>query len=311
MASEFFPLMIHNASNDDIVVRYQKGGGQAGVSEARIGPRGMKQIQDAYMGMSIYASNMFDPSSAYASLSVNNYVDEVHFTESGGGYGKGSPVGPPAATRDIALEQGIAQSKARQARKQQRQQSTQGLPGDSADNHGASLTQAHSGDLLHQGGGAEDGVSEEDNGMVFVPGMGYMNRENIPPHVLQQIAMRQHMEQMGQMSQQVYQEQQYPDYDQQANAMALDGQSPLPPVRLNKTGKKKSHFGPLTKPEKKLATLLTKWAKISQAKADYYARPLFFICVLGIFAFLGYVYQRRQRKNKALEIRSRLRRRFY
>jgi hypothetical protein len=94
MNASVHPLVIHNCTNDDIICRYMQQG-KMGRAEVRIGPRGQKMIQDAYQGMKIFASSMFDPSSSFASLQVNQNVDEIYFDGQSGGYGRGSPVGPP------------------------------------------------------------------------------------------------------------------------------------------------------------------------------------------------------------------------
>ena len=289
MSTSNFPLTVNNSTNEEVIVRYMRND-QAGTAEARLPARGSKCLRDAYMGMTIYASNMYDPSASYASMTVTQYADEIHFDDQSGGYGRGAPVGPPAQTRDVALDASRAKVAARNKEREAEIPVGGGIPGDSADLHGASLSHAYSGDLIHQGGqdngggGGGGGEAQE----LWVPGMGYMNRDNIPEHVMQQIQQREQMQQAQGIQQQRGPGPQFPDYDSQARELQADGQSALPGVKVKSVRAKKDHFGPLTTPELYVAGALCKWCRISRHQAESCARPLFFI-LIGCAAF-GIVY---------------------
>lgn len=293
-----FALTVHNCTNDDILCRYMKNG-QIGTGEVNIGPRASKLLTDAYAGMVLYASNSFDPSAAYAQLQINQHVDEVHFTESAGGYGRGAPVGPPQ--RVSGMDKPRRQKP--DATPSPPAQST--IPGDGADNHGVSLTMAHAADLTQQGHGGGGGFADGGAGgdapaaggsdMVYVPGLGYMNPSAIPPHVLKQLEDRELRQQQIGMEQQVQPGAQFPDYDAQQKALHLDGLGRLPPVRLHRPRRRG-----LTLPEQWIAGKLHQYVRWEPDRCEKYARP---IClgILGVAVFIGVSwYRQRQRKHKLL-----------
>ncbi len=144
--------------------------GQAGTAECRIQAGSEKCLRDAYGGMVLYGSNMYDPTATYTSLTLNQPADMVFFTPEGCGFGKGPPVGPPVAV----------QPQSRKAKPAAAAQPT--AIGGTADTHGSSLTVAYSGDLLNQGRGAaaDEGGAGGGDDMIEVPGMGMMNRSAIP-----------------------------------------------------------------------------------------------------------------------------------
>lgn len=296
MQSSSSPLMIHNCTNEDLVCRYMKQG-QMGQSEIRIGPRGQKMVQDAYMGMRIYASTAYDPSSAMP-FHLNQIVDEIHFTESGGGYGKGAPVGPPAAAHDQAFEDSKARVRkinAERAHQAAEVEAEKPLVNDSDDIHGTSLSRAHSSDLTQQGGGG-GGLSGENVGgegggddRVWVPGMGWMHTADIPPHVLKQLAARHSMERNRQLQSQTSEAPPYPDYNAQGRAAAMEGIT-LPPIRLQSDLKKRSFLGGLTRPEQFISNKYHQYLQWSTTKCDRWARPTFFVFVTLILymCFKGY-----------------------
>lgn len=296
------PLTIHNCTNDDIVCRYIQSG-QMGRAEVRIGPRGQAMLRDAYSGMVIYASNMFDPSSAFATMQLNQEVDEIHFTDKGGGYGRGPAVGPPAHARDEAYEESRLRTQTRNKEREATAAAataSQTIPGDGADNHGVSLTRAHSADLTKQGGGvAEAGGGEGgggggpgDDGRVWVPGLGWMAREAIPPHVMQQLEARQAMQRSHGVQQQRGASPEFPNYDSQQAAARLDG-TKLPPVRL-KSAKKTALFGDLTLPERFVAGKMHQYMRMSPTKCESCARPVCLL-LLGVAAFIAVkMYTRRK-----------------
>ena len=290
MNNQFFPLTVHNCTNDDLICRYMNGG-TVGTSEVRIGPRGQKMLTDGYMGMTIYASNSFDPSTPYTSLVVNQHVDEVHFTENSGDFGRGNPVGPPPSMRDESSEK----SRQLAMQRQQMQKKEDILPGDSADIHGTGLSSAYSGDLLHQGGGG--GVESEmaagvDGGQVYVPGMGYMNPETIPPELLQQLQMREKGLYEAGAGSQIAQgpSAQFPDYDAQGRVRSIEGQPQLPPIKLS--AKKKQR---LTGIERYLSECLCKYCRFSKHRADGIIRPLLIVGVIAAGFLLHRYYYRRHR----------------
>ena len=259
--------------------------GQVGTAEVRLGPRGQTMITDAYAGMTLYASNSFDPSAAFATLQVNQDVDVVHFTEKAGAYGRGPAAGPPERVADM--------QRPRKAKAPVKEDVAAVVPGDGADNHGVSLLRAHSSDLTQQGGGMGidggegGGGGEKDDGQIYVPGMGYMNREAVPEHVMQQLAAREAAQaQMG------YQQppQFFPNYDADQNARRYDGQTQLPPVQLHRPRRRG-----LTAPEQFLAAKLHQFLKWDPARAEKYARPVFLL-LIGLTVFLGVSWYRRRQQ---------------
>jgi hypothetical protein len=271
-------------------------GGTVGTAECHIGPRGQKTLKDAYMGMAVYASNAFDPSTPYATVNVTQNVDEIHFTEHSGGFGRGGPVGPPAAARDVAFEGSRDRVKARGKERQAAMVAQdQQLPGDSADIHGTGLSSAYGGDLLHQGqGGAVDGVAgDQGGGMVYVQGMGYMNPDQIPPELMQKIMQReQQMEQAG-VQQQRGPESPYPNYDSQGRARAVDGDDQLPPIRIPRRESAQTGIGALTTPEIYVVGFLCKYCKMTKPRAEYCARPIFILLLSSMVFMAMYVYRKR------------------
>lgn len=308
MQSPSSPLLIHNCTNDELVCRYMQQG-KMGRGEVRIGPRGQKLIQDAYMGMKIYASSTYDPSSAIP-FHLNQIVDEIHFTETGGGYGKGAPVGPPAAAHDEAFESSrqrvrklnddiARKSEAAAAAAADKQLASDG----SDDTHGTSLARAHSSDLTKQGGGGGGLTGENvggeggDDGRVWVPGMGWMNAADIPPHVLKQLAARRAMERQREIQSQTSEAPPYPDYNAQGRAAALEGIT-LPPIRLHggdSTRRRGSFLGGLTRPEQYISNKFHQYMQWSPAKCDQWARPTFFVLV-AIAVYGAFAMYRRHRR---------------
>lgn len=290
-----FPITVHNATNDDLFVRYMRGDGM-GRGEIRIGPRDNKLLVDAFVGMKMYASNSFDPSTAYATLGIEREMDDVHFTDSAGGYGRG-----PSAAPDIMVgqnEQERQRRKARMAKKnaavhkeKERAAAEKMLPGDgSADTHGTSLHMAHASDLTNQGGtglgttgegGGGAGAAQDDR--IFVPGMGYMQREAIPPHVLEQLLTRQRAQEEAGIQEQSG-DAVFPDYDQQKIAMQMDGTT-LPPVQLVRNQRSSSngvgvYNGRLWAIERAISGKLMQYTGCSAYRSERLAR-LVFILIVG------------------------------
>jgi hypothetical protein len=226
-------LTVSNNSNDSIIVRYLRADNM-GRAELHLGPRDQKMIQDAYAGMTLFASIAFDPSTAYTRLKINADVDDCFFTDTSCGYGRGTPVGPPAADVDTQLADSRARATARgQAKKSAAVASEPvAIPGDAADAHGTSLAHAYSSDLTKTsgGGGAEIETAtsgEQQQEKMWVPGMGMMPVSAIPPHIMKQLVARQAAQRDHGIQQDRKQaEPTFPNYDSQNAAAALDVSSP-------------------------------------------------------------------------------------
>jgi len=258
------PLTIHNCTNEEMVCRYLRQG-RADRAEIHIPARDRKMIQDAYTGMKIYSSTAYDPTSV-VSFQVQQHVDEIFFNEDGGGYGKGAPVGPPAAAHD-------------RPRAPQKQQKLNNAGRD--DVRGTSLATAHSSDLMKQGqsGGelSEDGngdVSEDQR--VWVPGMGWMDRSAIPKHILDQLAMRRGAERMR--TEEQAEAPPYPQYDTIDENVAVR----LPPLRLNRTNTTTGGI-PLTTPEKFISAKYHRYMRWPMARCDKYARTTIIVLIAAAF----------------------------
>lgn len=305
MNNQFFPLTVHNNTNGQISCRYMRNGG--GNNVVKVGPRGQTVIADAFLGMSVYACNEYDPSQAYAYVNVNQNVDDVFFSESSGGFGRGAPVGPPDASRDgggsdsdsRSRDRVLALNKQINAQQAAAAASAAAIPvgGDSADQHGTSLAAAYGPSAVAGEGSKEGGGGDR----VFVPNMGYMERSSIPAHVLAALEQRQQQQQQPQQ-QQRNQRQPFMPYDQQAIAASLDGMKPLPPLALV-ARPKPSYFGELTAPERWVADTLSNYGGVTRARADHFARPLALL-VVAVIVFL-YMRSRAKQQQHLLPMRRR------
>lgn len=283
---------------------------QLGSSVVKIGPRGQAVIPDAYLGMSVYATNEYNASQAYAYVHVNQNVDDIFFSESSGGLGRGAPVGPPdTSSRDVATDRSrerilninekiAAQQRAAAAEAEAAAAAVIPAGGDAADQHGTSLAAAYGpGAQGGDGGGGGDGSKQQ---MIHVPDMGWMPRESVPPQLL--AAMEAHEQAMGQgmpqqqlppQQQRQRQRQPFMSYDQQAIAASLDGVKPLPPVNLV-ARHKPSYFGELSAPEQWFAGVLSNYGGLTRVRADYFARPILIVALaLAVYAYVVYSRNRR------------------
>ena len=312
MNSQVFPLTVHNNTNGQLSCKYMQQT-QLGSSVIKIAPRGQAVIPDAYMGMSVYATNEYNATQAYAYVNVNQNVDDIFFSESAGGLGRGSPVGPPdTSSRDLAgdrsreriagINERIAAQQRAAAAEAEAVAAAVPASGDSADQHGTSLAAAYGGGAQADGGG---GGGDGKQQMVYVPNMGYMPRESVPPQLLAQLEARAQAMGQGMPAQQQQQQQQRPQrqpfmsYDQQAIAASLDGVKPLPPVNLV-ARHKPSYFGELSAPEQWFAGMLSNYGGMTRVRADYFARPL--LLALLALAFYAYIVSSRKRHSVARAI---------
>lgn len=301
VGASLFPLTVHNNSNEELLCRYMRQG-QAGSGEVRIEPRGAAMIRDAYAGMTLYASNSYDPSSPFAMLRVSQSdIDDVHFTESAGGLGRGSPVGPPE--RASAPKKGRAKPASAQPVVEE-----QKLPGDNerGDHQGVSLHLAHNEDLTQQGetsgtASVTDAASLSSTGgdgeggggdKIFVPGLGHVPRAGLPAEVVRQLEERAaEQEQYGQQAAAAEATPAYPNYDDQRYGM-----QPLPPVRVQPVFFSTEESSRLTAPERFLARHMTRWIPVfSQQSCETCIRPL--LIAIGLLSvFIGVSWLRRRRR---------------
>lgn len=283
MQSSSSPLTIHNCTNDEMICRYVRQG-RMDRAQVTIGPRGNKLIQDAYLGMKIYASTSYDPSSAVP-FHLQQHVDEIFFTHDGAGYGKGAPVGPPPSARDTTASKHIevAKEKLNNAGRD--------------DVRGASLSFAHSSDLTKQGfsGGelssAVSGGGDEkiEDSRVWVPGMGWMDRSAIPKHVLDQLAMRQAAHRDQQTSHDTEEAPPYPHYESLGEKNPMHAMK-LPPLRLTPQ-EQPLDYRQLTWPEQYISAKYHQYMQWPTRRCDKYARGTFIALVCGAF----YLYYSRYR----------------
>ena len=288
-----YPVSIHNNTNGAIVVRYLNED-RSGTNEIQIGPRLSKRVQ-GFNGMNLFASNSFDPNEAYAQVKVDNYADDVYFSENGGGLGKGSPAAPP----EKSTQTKTTRQSQRQPKSNTQRSNNSSIPGDSADNHGTSLRAAHKGGLLvkeDDGGEGEDVGLDSGDDMIEIPGLGYVKRSSVPPHLLQQY------EAQAQAHVVEVEQHQYPQYTQYVNV------DDLPPLEIPTKEKEKEKrtlsipiFNrPLTYPETLLAKLLHRLRL-----PEKWARPLFIVILIALAVVAVQFYRRRsalrsgrRRKNK-------------
>lgn len=331
MNSAACPLTIYNNTNDTLTIRYLKGNGHLGNASVRIGPRGSTMLRDAYRGMKLYASNSFDPSSVYATLQVNADVDDVHFTENAGGYGRGSPTGPsmmPTASLDQRQSQQSTRAHAQRVEARRRKRaaaeahladtSTQSTPGmlrgaggAHDDEHGTTLDRAHSSGLLNQdsgiGGGGDDAGSPGSD-LIELPGLGLVERSSVPPHVWKQLEQRQAAQRAARIQEQMAARAPFPNYDMQSRAAALEGVE-LPPVRLASDRPRGFFSGaPLCRAEQFVSRRLHSTFHWPRARCDRWARPLFVVICL---ATLALVYRVWKSRSSASGVEDRRRRRRF
>lgn len=200
-----FPLQVHNCTNEEIVCRWFSQQVLAS-NEIRIPPRGHSVVQGAFVGMDIFASKAFDPSSTYASVHLEQPVNDIHFSEDAGGYGRGRMPEPSALDRDLGLRPpvplggggggGMVQAPVpRKPKRKKRRPLFGGVAkdGNAAETAGGDDDDNEPGAAFDGDGDGDELGQDANGGRVWVPGMGFMSAESIaqlPVHV-RQAMMRQ------------------------------------------------------------------------------------------------------------------------
>ncbi len=193
-----FPITVHNCSNDEIIIRWWAPNGRD-TSYRNIAARDRGMIASGFVGMDVFASRYNNASATYASLHLDQPASEIYFDDTSGGYGQGQMVAPREEYREVGMSfRGKQPADAPSTGQLEGQKGGDGGPVGvgSADpgSEGATLYPEEGGE------GGEEG--EEGAGLIYVPGMGYVNPEGIPPQIRRRIIMDRRRLMMEQQRQQ-------------------------------------------------------------------------------------------------------------
>jgi len=290
MNSGTYPVQVHNRSNQQIICRYMRKGTNA-PGQVQIGPYQNAPINDAYTGMRILTSSERDMQKPFTTVTIQQPTNDIFFTDTEGGMGKGPEVGPTASQLP-ANQRAQAMAAAAGEAAGTGQAAGARLRGGNSEDKGVSLDVAHGGSLLAGGGGAQAEGATHVPDLVDVPGLGQVPRESLPPHYKKQLEMMEQQQQMmagqGQVPQQAVPEEAksqrtFPSYVRRANMRRLAAK------RTNNGYS--CAYGKLYPFEERLADYFK-----SIGISDCYTRPLELV-ILVLVVTLGYVLYKRWKKS--------------
>lgn len=144
-------------------------------------PRDSHLCTNARPGMTIFGSKACDPTQMYAMYTVRDMIDDIHFGNDSAGDGKGQYIDPsPAAEgRYQPRAQGMAP-------RQKANPKPRGKPKKAKIQFGGmATTEDNKAAAVDQEGEQEE--QQQETQQIYVPGMGYMNADRVPPQVLQKL----------------------------------------------------------------------------------------------------------------------------